>query len=177
EEEIPWNHFTHDFTVKVTPDDPYKRLLSSWERFKGDVFPIDLNNSQSVPDCIGRGGIPDIKNAVCRLPEGKCDDGSTTTDRCHHTEMEVEWDNAALMDEHEGFQRIWGAVPEFVWPGGGDRVWVMGRWIFDCGHPGVPRQAAQDRFVKYGSEIHPPRAMVTYRLNHPALDSFPTPHA
>src|SRR5205814_1815852 len=69
EEDIPWNHFTHDFTVRVTPDAPYKHLLSSWERFKGATFPLD--------------------------------------------------------------------------------------------------------FVKYGTEIHPPRAMVTFRINHPALDSFP----
>ena len=86
-----------------------------------------------------------------------------------HTDMEVEWDNASLMDEHEGFQRIWGAVPEFVWPAVGDRVWVAGRWIFDCGHPG----SDDVRYVQFSSEIHPPRAIVTFRQNHPALDSFP----
>jgi hypothetical protein len=87
-----------------------------------------------------------------------------------HTDMEVEWDHASLMDEKEGFQRIWGAVPEFVWPAVGDRVWVSGRWIFDCGHPSsddVPH-------VQFSTEIHPPRAMVAFRLNHVALDSFPT---
>jgi hypothetical protein len=87
--------------------------------------------------------------------------------------MEVEWENASLMDEQpEGFQRIWGGAPEFVWPAVGDRVWVEGRWIFDCGHPGVSDDS--DRaFVQFSSEIHPPRALVTFRLNHPALDSFP----
>lgn len=84
-------------------------------------------------------------------------------------DMEVEWDNASLMDEHEGFQRIWGAVPEFVWPGVGDRVWALGHWIFDCGHPGP----SDTRYVRYETEIHPPQALVTYRLYHPALDSFP----
>ena len=175
EEEIPWNHFTHDFTVKVTPDPPYKRLLSSWERFQGATIPFDKLGTDVVTACLILHGTLDFQNGVCKIPEDKCDDGSTTTARCHHTEMEVEWDNASLMDESEGFQRIWGAAPEFVWPGGGDRIWVMGRWIFDCGHPGVPEQAVQDRFVKYSTEIHPPRAMVTFRLNHPALDSFPTP--
>ena len=87
-----------------------------------------------------------------------------------HTDMEVEWDNASLMDEHEGFQRIWGAVPEFVWPAVGDRVWVSGRWIFDCGHP----SSSDLRYVQFSTEIHPPRALVAFRLNHPALDSFPT---
>jgi len=87
-----------------------------------------------------------------------------------HTDMEVEWDSASLMDEKEGYQRIWGAVPEFVWPAVGDRVWVSGRWIFDCGHPSSDDVA----HVQFGSEIHPPRALVAFRLNHPALDSFPT---
>jgi hypothetical protein len=127
EEDIPWTHYTHDFTFKVTPDTNYQHLLSSWT------------------------------NA----------DGSSN----HHTDMEVEWENASLMDEGDGFQRIWGAVPEFVWPAVGDRVLVAGRWIFDCGHPG----ADDPKLVQFGTEIHPPRALVTFRLNHPALDSFPYP--
>jgi hypothetical protein len=125
EEDLWWNHYTHDFTFKVIPDPNFQHLLSSW------VNP----------------------------------DGTTGV----HTDMEVEWDDASLMDEKEGFQRIWGAVPEFVWPAVGDRVWVSGRWIFDCGHPNgtdVPH-------VQFSTEIHPPRALVTFRLNHPALDSFP----
>jgi hypothetical protein len=75
-----------------------------------------------------------------------------------HTDMEVEWDSASLMDEHEGFQRTWGAVPEFVWPAVGDRVWVSGRWIFDCGHPSASDMA----HVQFGTEIHPPRALVVF---------------
>src|SRR4029077_8720155 len=67
--------------------------------------------------------------------------------------------------------RTWGAVPEYVWPASGDRVWVMGRWVFDCGHP-----AADSRqYVKFSTEIHPPRALVTYRLNHTALSSLNNP--
>src|SRR5258707_4537577 len=69
EEDIPWTHYTHDFTFKVVPDSAYQHLLSSWVNTDGTV------------------GV--------------------------HTDMEVEWENAALMDEKEGFQRIWGAVPEF----------------------------------------------------------------
>ena len=129
EEEIPWNHYTHDFTFKVVPDTGYAGLLSSWVT-------------------------PDGKTGV-------------------HSEMEVEWENASLMDEGEGFQRIWGAVPEFVWPAVGDRVWVEGRWVFDCGHPGAPDD--NTAHVQFSTEIHPPRVLVTFRLNHPALDSFPVP--
>ncbi|MBZ5659732.1 MAG: hypothetical protein LAO08_04935 [Acidobacteriia bacterium] len=148
EEEITWNHYTHDFTANVVPDQAYQYLLSSYAN------------------------PPDPTKVTADDPTGreKCPDG-TYSDPCHHVHMEVEWDNASLMDEGEGFQRIWGAVPEFVWPAVNDRVWVAGRWIFDCGHPGGGERA----LVKYSTEIHPPRALVTFRLNHPALDSFPVP--
>ncbi len=143
EEDIGWNHYSHDFTFKVVPDGPYQKLLSSWVRVPPETCTDNPDN-----------------------PNG---------DVCHHTDMEVEWENASLMDENGDFQRIAGAVPEFVWPGVGDRVWVSGRWIFDCGHPNVPASAPQKDFVKFSTEIHPPRALVTYRLNHPALDTFPVP--
>jgi hypothetical protein len=58
----------------------------------------------------------------------------------------------------------WGAFPQFVWPSVGDRVWVAGNWVFDCGHPG-PKNPA---LVQFESEIHAPQAFVTFRLNHPA---------
>lgn len=132
EEDLPWNHYTHDFGVKIIPDLGYHHLLSSW---------VDLT------------------------------DGMIHV----HPDMEFEWDNASLMDESEGFQRIWGAVPEFVWPAVGDRVWVEGRWIFDCGHVGNVANDDDTAHVQFSTEIHPPRALVTFRLNHPALDSFPVP--
>lgn len=127
EEDLWWNHFSHDFTIKVIPDPAYHYLLSSFVNTDGSI------------------GV--------------------------HTDMEVEWDSASLMDEKEGFERIWGAVPEFVWPTVGDRVWVSGRWIFDCGHD----DSSDVAHVQFSTEIHPPRALVAFRLNHPALDSFPTP--
>src|SRR5947209_6576551 len=37
--------------------------------------------------------------------------------------------------------------PDF-WPIPGDRVWMMGRWVFDCGHPDA-----------YHTEFHPPLAV------------------
>ncbi len=126
EEELPWNHGTHDFTFKVVPDARYFGLLSSWVNTDGTI------------------GV--------------------------HGDMEVEWENASLMDEQpEGFQRIWGGAPEFVWPAVGDRIWAEGRWIFDCGHP----SSSDTAHVQYSTEMHPPRALVTFRQNHPALDSFP----
>src|SRR5262249_9922344 len=120
EEDIMWNHFTHDFTFKVVPDLPYQHLLSSWVRFPGSSFPIG-DTTLDINSCFAEGGIPN--NGKCVFAPETCPDGSTGA-TCHHTEMEVEWENASLMDEGDGFQRIWGAVPEFVWPAAGDRVWV-----------------------------------------------------
>ena len=105
EEDLWWNHYTHDFTFKVLPDPAYQHLLSSW-----------LNA-----------------------------DGTTGV----HTDMEVEWDHASLMDEKEGFQRIWGAVPEFVWPAVGDRVWVSGRWISTAGIPAAPMCRTSNSALKF----------------------------
>jgi hypothetical protein len=193
EEDIAWTHYTHDWTFKVVPDSPYQHLLSSWVRFPGEFQPPsgatpDQNGCPPgfgfVPDpnnpdpfagsCIGcppGGGFLTDNGCQLRAPE-ICPDGSMGL-TCQHTDMEIEWDSASLMGEKEGFQRIWGAVPEFAWPAVGDRAWVAGRWIFDCGHPGD--FAFSKGNVKWASEIHPPRALVAFRLNHPALDSFPVP--
>ena len=149
EEELTWNHYTHDFTANVVPDPAYQYLMSSYAN------------------------PPDPTKVTQTDPTGQemCPDG-TYSDPCHHVHMEVEWDSASLMDEGDGFQRIWGAVPEFVWPAVNDRVWVAGRWVFDCGHPSSGPNG-DTALVKFSTEIHPPRALVTFRLNHPALDSFP----
>ncbi len=79
--------------------------------------------------------------------------------------IEVEWENAAHMVDQWGDNWEWGAMPDYVWPSARDRVWVEGNWIFDCGHPG--RDEEVDRaLVRYRTEIHPPQAVVTFRLNH-----------
>ena len=125
EEDLAWTHYTHDYTIKLTPDPAYEKVLTYYNNSDGSI------------------GLQD--------------------------DMEVEWDSAGYMDEKEGFQRIWGAVPEFVWPSYGDRIWTLGQWIFDCGHNG----SNDVNNVRYETEIHPPRALVTQRLNHTALDTFP----
>ena len=91
-------------------------------------------------------------------------DGTVQT----HEAMEVEWENGSAGDEvvndnivpAEDF--VWGGLPTFAWASVGDRVWVAGRWIFDCGHPGSGDPAR----VQFSTEIHPPRVMVVFRLNH-----------
>ena len=149
EEEIPWNHYTHDFTIKVVPDTnnvkadyDYQKLLSSWARYPGT---------------------------------DPCPDGSLS-DTCHWPDMEVEWDNASVMRVNDDDDRTWGALPEFAWPAVGDRVWAEGRWIFDCGHTWVPDAVPDDQaaqYVAFQTEIHPARAIVALR-NHPALSDSPS---
>ena len=53
-------------------------------------------------------------------------------------QMEMEWETRFF-------------PPQFL-PVQGDRAWLLGRWIFDCGHP------------PYRTEIHPPKAVAFTRL-------------
>jgi hypothetical protein len=124
EEDLPWNHYTHDKTLDVVPDPGYKHLLSSYVLANGT--------------------------------------------RQSHDSMEVEWENGSVGAEmvndsiSPADDFVWGGLPEFAWASVGDRVWIAGRWIFDCGHPG----SADSSQVEFSSEIHPPRVMVVYRLKH-----------
>ena len=56
--------------------------------------------------------------------------------------FECEWDTAFL--------------PDYAWPQDGSRVWLRGRWIYDCGHVG-------GESGRHRSEIHPPKAVVSFR--------------
>jgi hypothetical protein len=56
------------------------------------------------------------------------------------SDLECEWDT------------IW--LPQWAWGQRGQRVWILGRWIFDCGHP---------TSIGYRTEIHPPKAVATFR--------------
>src|ERR1700682_790818 len=75
-----------------------------------------------------------------------------------------------------------GSYPAWAWAGVGDRVVVLGRWIFDCGHPdpipgachgtsalcvtdldcaaGTPCEGTK---FNYRSELHPPPATAVVR--------------
>ncbi len=76
-----------------------------------------------------------------------------------------------------------GAYPAWAWAGTGDRIVGLGRWIFDCGHPGTtagtcePASAtgcfvdadcpsgstcAGEHFA-YSAELHPPYATAAIR--------------
>lgn len=66
--------------------------------------------------------------------------------------IECEWDTAFL--------------PSWAWPQDGDRIWLVGRWIYDCGHPTVHG---------HKSEIHPPKAIASFRSEAVQFEGNPGP--
>jgi hypothetical protein len=125
EEEVPWNHYTHDMTFKVLPDPGYKHLLSSY-------MAMDSQGNLT-------GGV--------------------------HSTIETEWETGAFFDEN-------------FWPAVGDRIWVEGRWVFDCGHNGLsndnPTEVNKcgEKCVRYETEMHPPRALAVFRQHRGGLLSL-----
>src|SRR5262245_3188184 len=72
-------------------------------------------------------------------------------------EMEAEWEIGTFPSETSGDPPE-RTIPRWAWPSAGDRVWLDGNWIFDCGHP-----TDVSGVNHYRSEIHPPRAIAAMR--------------
>lgn len=70
-----------------------------------------------------------------------------TGDEFEKGRLEVEWELATPMWK--------GGLPDWAWPAQGDRVYVVGNFIRDCGHG--------EFSGGYRTEIHPPQLLVTYR--------------
>ena len=95
-------------------------------------------------------------------------------------------------EEHEiAFEWEAGVYPDWAWPGFGDRIYGLGRHIFDCGHPAAQpghcsvsttrdcvldgdcrdpvctgcgsTQTCEGEHFGYSSEIHPPHATAVIR--------------
>jgi len=82
-----------------------------------------------------------------------------------------------------------GVYPAWAWTGTGDRIVGLGRWIFDCGHPGtVPGNCSATTsqqcdidgdcpsgescvgvHYNYSAEMHPPQATAAIRLGRGAV--------
>jgi uncharacterized repeat protein (TIGR01451 family) len=77
-------------------------------------------------------------------PPNNEDDVGSVDDLLDPTKIEIEWETAHF--------------PPWAWPSVGDRVWVDGNWIFDCGH--AKRVGGINH---YHTEIHPPRAVASMR--------------
>lgn len=76
--------------------------------------------------------------------------------------MHVEWEEDSL--------------PMWAWPVRGDRIDVIGSWVWDCGHWGSPQDPRDDpqAWIPYAeargvlgeqTEIHPPRSLLVQRAN------------
>ena len=68
--------------------------------------------------------------------------------------LPIEWESGIRPHEKSG-DGAHPIFPKWAWPSEGDRVWVEGNWIFDCGHP-------NDAGL-YHTEIHPARALAAMR--------------
>ena len=168
-EDSPYNHYTHDLTFKVTPDESYRSVLGIQE---GQPVSHDVLET-CPPGCLCSAGCPPGPDGVCRQqPVSKsCDyapceafgpDVPLTTQDL----IEVEWESGLGADNdsnachstneagntcgfftagHQRREVIWN------WPTAGDRVHVEGYWVWDRGHP--PAR----------SEIHPPRLVAIQR--------------
>jgi hypothetical protein len=68
--------------------------------------------------------------------------------------LPIEWESGIRPNEKSG-DGARPIFPKWAWPSEGDRVWVEGNWIFDCGHP-------NDDGL-YHTEIHPARALASMR--------------
>lgn len=63
---------------------------------------------------------------------------------------------ANVQDDHGILECEWegSCIPEWARPQQGQRIWMVGRWIYDCAHPLAHG---------YKTEIHPPKALVSFR--------------
>ncbi len=75
--------------------------------------------------------------------------------------LPVEWETGIHPSEKRG-DGLHPIFPKWAWPSDGDRVWVNGNWIHDCGHPD---KEGIFPFItyRYRAEIHPARAIASMR--------------
>ncbi|WP_308874926.1 hypothetical protein [Thiothrix subterranea] len=61
-----------------------------------------------------------------------------------------------IQDKNGDFECEWdtSVLPQWAWPQTGNRICIIGRWIYDCGHPTANG---------HKTEIHPPKAIAWFR--------------
>jgi uncharacterized repeat protein (TIGR01451 family) len=121
------------------------------------VFNIDVDPGQE--------GILSVANA----PNPDDEEVDTVGELKPATEIHVEWETGIEPDTHSGEGLAF--FPKWAWPSEGDRVFVNGSWVFDCGHP---TEVGDEK--RWKSEIHPIRAIASMRQQlHPLPGSGATP--
>lgn len=134
--------------VWVDPADPYRDAtgMAVKARVTETDFPAGHDSHDQNTDIFldpGQDGI--LSDA------GKDHDGDGTPDS-----IEVEWEIGTFPGETGSDPER--TFPKWAWPSLGDRVWVNGPWILDCGH-GTDIGGVQH----YRTEIHPIRAIASMR--------------
>src|SRR5262249_5329179 len=155
-----------------TGEDPSK--LSSFVRYSD--LPTAHNshdqNTHITVDQADRG----LLSLINDLPDGHADIANPA-DIAPPSQLETEWETGISPSETHG-DGHGGAdggpiFPKWAWPNPGDRVWIMGNHIYDCGHP--IKVGNIDRFK---SEIHPAIAMASMRdqvMTLPGTGTTPVP--
>ncbi|TLZ53302.1 MAG: DUF11 domain-containing protein [Methanobacteriota archaeon] len=134
--------------VWVDPADQFRDAsgVAVKSRITSTDFPATHDSHDQNTDITLDPGQDGILSDVAKDENG---DGTPDT-------IEVEWEIGTFTSETGSDPQR--TFPKWAWPNEGDRVWVNGAWIFDCGHPtdvgGVNH---------YRSEIHPARAFASMR--------------
>jgi uncharacterized repeat protein (TIGR01451 family) len=98
---------------------------------------------------------------------------ATEGDLATPTELHNEWEIGTFPDETDTDPER--TYPKWAWPSLGDRAWVDGEWIYDCGHPSEITDTGDKLFR---SELHPMRAVAAMRpqvRTLPGTGSTPVP--
>jgi len=93
-----------------------------------------------------------------QLDPGQIDLLSTQDD----DSLPIEWESGISPNEKFG-DGAHPIFPKWAWPSEGDRMWVEGNWIFDCGHPEPFSHFFSNDDSRFHTEIHPPRALAAMR--------------
>jgi len=111
--------------------------------------------------------------SVANNPNGEGSSFATLEDLAAPTELHMEWEIGTFPSETASDPER--TYPKWAWPTLGDRAWVDGDWIYDCGHP----TTIDDTGAKlFRSEIHPMRAIAAMRQQMrmmPGSGSTPVP--
>jgi hypothetical protein len=138
-EDYPDVHDSHDFILNLIPDPVYTNSPS---------LPILSNVNEDMD-----GDVP-VTDHVYENPDYSAD------------LFHVEWEAGILTNEFTGDGSA-HFFPKWAWPNPGDRVWLNGSWIFDCGHP-VDLPLSPEKITECEAEID----IINEELPFPVL-SFP----
>jgi uncharacterized repeat protein (TIGR01451 family) len=96
--------------------------------------------------------------SVANEPNEEGAELDTQADLVPPEELHIEWEIGTFPSETGSDPER--TFPKWVWPNLGDRVYVDGDWIYDCGHP---TEISDTGAKLFRSEIHPARAIATMR--------------